>query len=188
MDARYSGPASSGASTISTPGFWGPLEDFDKPNIPYISGFTTKIYKQVAPSASKQSRSELSQSQLEAMTRSKAVVSSSPEYIEPSSTGQEAAQLTITAPIVTGAAPRLSSCRCHDRPQWSGVAVTNHSKPLPRSTTRYIRVPGRTSATTLETVFQMQRMITTRRLRHTNIWLQFRRLDFLLQSTMVLGC
>lgn len=99
LDRRLADP-----STATTAGFWSPPEDVDKPNLPYIAGFTAKIYKQTAPLGTTQSKSELSQSQLEAMTQSEAVVSSSPEYSEPSSGGQEVAQLTIAAPIDIGAA------------------------------------------------------------------------------------
>lgn len=91
-------------SATVTAGFWKPPEDLDKPNLPYIAGFTARIYKQAVPAASKESRPDLSDAQLEAMTQSEAIVSSSPAYNEPSSSGRDTAQLTIAAPIAIGAA------------------------------------------------------------------------------------
>lgn len=90
-------------ATVTT-GFWKPPKDPDQPSLPYIAGFTARINKQAVSAASKQSRPDLTGAQLEAMTQSEAIVSSSPAYNEANISGRETAQLTITAPIAIGAA------------------------------------------------------------------------------------
>lgn len=89
--------------------YWSPLDDPDKPSLPYLPGFSAKIYRHCAERET--SRPFLSTDYLEKVTQSEAVVAN-PSNETPIFTDNETAQLTINAPIAVGEArgAQVASC------------------------------------------------------------------------------
>lgn len=80
---------------------WSPPQDPDKPPLPYLSGFTTKVYRH--QNSGKEPRPSLSEEYLKTVPQSESIVANAP--IEPSPetcTDIETAQLTIATPLAIG--------------------------------------------------------------------------------------
>ncbi|ROV99685.1 hypothetical protein VSDG_03027 [Cytospora chrysosperma] len=81
--------------------FWSPPDDPDKPELPYIPGFTVRIHRHIPPPP--EPVPPLSTEYLRSVSQSEAVVANPPPET-PTPAQPETAQLTITTPIATGAA------------------------------------------------------------------------------------
>lgn len=103
--------------------FWHAPEDPDKPNLPYLPGFTIQVSRHAPPPAFStveelqdlgyQERPRLPEKYLETVAHSEAVVTNPPEEGIPLPSQAETAQLVITSPIAIGSArgPQIVACR-----------------------------------------------------------------------------
>ena len=103
--------------------YWSPPNDPDKPSLPYLPGFSTKIYRHY--SERETSRPVISTDYLEKLTQSEAVVAN-PSNETTVFAENETAQLTITAPIAVGEArgAQVVSCTITLPEQNGGAART----------------------------------------------------------------
>lgn len=105
------------------PRFWSPPEDPDKPELPYIPGFTVQIHRHVPPTsffdsfqAKEEPRPQLDEEYMKTVTQSKAVVESPP--METASPAQpDTAQLTVSGPIAIGDERGAQVVACSITPQ-----------------------------------------------------------------------
>ncbi|ROW11054.1 hypothetical protein VMCG_01096 [Cytospora schulzeri] len=86
---------------------WEPPEQPDKPEVPYIAGFTVQIHRHVPPTAR---RPHLSEEFLKTVTHCEAVVAN--PALETSPVQPETAQLTFTSPIASGPARGAQIVAC----------------------------------------------------------------------------
>lgn len=101
-----------------SPRFWSPPEDPNKPELPYIQGFTVQIHRHVPPpsffdsiQAKKEPRAQLDEEYMKTVAQSRAVVES-PPMETPSPAQPETAQLTVSGPIAIGdeRGPQVVAC------------------------------------------------------------------------------
>ncbi|KAH8745576.1 hypothetical protein F5883DRAFT_438762 [Diaporthe sp. PMI_573] len=122
--------------------FWHAPEDPDKPNLPYIPGFSIQLSRHAPPPAfstveelqdlGHQERPRLSEKYLKTVAHSEAVVANPPEEGTPLPSQAETAQLVITSPIAIGSArgPQIVACRVTPQEGVSFTAVAKLYDPL----------------------------------------------------------
>jgi hypothetical protein len=125
--------------------FWHAPEDPDKPNLPYLPGFSIKISRHAPPPAFstveelkdlgldlEEQRPSLDEKYLKTVAHSEAVVANPPEEGIYFSSQDGAAQLVITSPIAIGSArgPQIVACRVTPQKERPFTAVAKIYDPL----------------------------------------------------------
>lgn len=122
--------------------FWHAPPDPDRPNLPYLPGFSIQITRHAPPPTfptaeelqelGHQERPRLSEEYLRTVTHSEAVAANPPEEGLLSSPQAKTAQLVITSPIAIGAArgPQVVACRVTPQEGDPFTAVAKIYDPL----------------------------------------------------------